>query len=672
MAEPSTALDSEPLSGSSLGAKFETVDSAIEALAASKDQDDNEDDDTVVRHLNLSCSDVDSDGVARLTEALAGHTALETINLAWNGITGASVPALAEVLAKMPNLKEIDLKYNDIQTEGAEAMATVLKESPSLTVLDLVKNSIPAAGAEALAEALKSTSSLRALHLGHNDIGDDGMIALATALEQNTTLAILEVDKNDVGPLGAEALAATLVDKNCTLSDVKMQENTIGDFGAEWFAKVLGANRALKRLDLRANEITDAGAEVLCAAAKESGLEEIDICQNDLSAEMHFRLDGEAQEQGPNIMHTSLSSEEQGEEFDMGGGDPLLDGEDFEEACSPPDDLQEANPTATVQRMLGIVEDQDDIAFDNATWYLNSQPELAPELWKMAFESEEEMPQVRCLEIFRHLVQQASASQVIIGLDEAGLPAPVLSTYQHLPQVAALLSTPPARMVQLTTTFGCVEERFGLLRSRALDLLVDLVETRNGTICDAIAESDALPVLFEKFFVYKWNSALHSSVLRMVEYIFDVEDAGRSMNKLRQKLLAPAPQGCGFLKRLMDAFDSTTPETVEVRALDTPPVENQEPIEYESAVLEQKLVAASKQVGYMSAVIEMAQCYENALSQQGSLALRELVDSLSDKDEQDRWEKFTTEVLERLDDVSPEKRCLGGEKPRPNPTCGQQ
>ena len=33
-----------------------------------------------------------------------------------------------------------------------------------------------------------------------------------------------------------------------------------------------------------------------------------------------------------------------------------------------------------------------------------------------------------------------------------------------------------------------------------------------------------------------------------------------------------------------------------MRTLDTPPVENQEPIEYESAVLEQKLVAASKQV----------------------------------------------------------------------------
>ena len=46
---------------------------------------------------------------------------------------------------------------------------------------------------------------------------------------------------------------------------------------------------------------------------------------------------------------------------------------------------------------------------------------------------------------------------------------------------------------------------------------------------------------------------------------------------LQKCLLAPAPEGCGFLTRLMDAYDETTPDAVEVKELDTPAVENQVP-----------------------------------------------------------------------------------------------
>jgi len=397
----------------------------------------------------------------------------------------------------------------------------------------------------------------------------------------------------------------------------------------------------------------------------------VDLCQNDLSDTMHAELDSMHSEP-PIIIHLHAGTPGQEAADDIPDNGQGFEGDDFEEACSPPDDLQEANPTATVQRMLGIIEDQDDIAFDNATWYLNSQPDLAHELWSMALESNDETAQVRCLEIFRQVVQQTTASQVIIGLDEAGLPLQIRSTYTHLPQVVAMLSKAPETNAKLTTTFGVVEERFGLLRARALDLLVDLIETRNSTICEQIAELDALPIVFEKFFVYAWNSALHSTVLRMVEYVFDVEET-TAMVKLQRRLLEPSPRGCSFLTRLMDAYESTTPQVVEVKELDMPPIENQEPIDHDSAAVEQKLVVASKSVGYMSAVVEMALAFREASK---TLAVREMIDEIqeaqSEGNEAARWEMFCVDVLDRLEDVSPEKRCLGGEKPRPNPTCGQQ
>jgi hypothetical protein len=44
---------------------------------------------------------------------------------------------------------------------------------------------------------------------------------------------------------------------------------------------------------------------------------------------------------------------------------------------------------------------------------------------------------------------------------------------------------------------------------------VDLVELRNAAICEKIAELGVLPLLFDKFFEYDWNSALHSTVIRV-------------------------------------------------------------------------------------------------------------------------------------------------------------
>merc|ERR1712216_794426 len=99
-------------------------------------------------------------------------------------------------------------------------------------------------------------------------------------------------------------------------------------------------------------------------------IEEVDLCQNDLTDEMHSELDAMHMDP-PVIIHLhAVTTEMEADDIPDANQHLGLD-EDFEEACSPPDDLQEANPTATVQRMLGIIEDQDDIAFDNATWYLN-------------------------------------------------------------------------------------------------------------------------------------------------------------------------------------------------------------------------------------------------------------------------------------------------------------
>ena len=65
-----------------------------------------------------------------------------------------------------------------------------------------------------------------------------------------------------------------------------------------------------------------------------------------------------------------------------------------------------------MQRMLGIVEDKDDIAFENACWYLSSNEGLAEEeLWRVALTSGFSS-QIRCLEIIRRVLNQSTNNRV--------------------------------------------------------------------------------------------------------------------------------------------------------------------------------------------------------------------------------------------------------------------
>jgi len=671
-------------------AKYETVAQAIEQINLAKvaEGTDDADEAIMVKHLQLSCADVNPETLPQLTEALRGYKSLESINLSWTHLSSTSFQELAIVLAEMEKLTHVDLKYTEMNREGAEVVAQILKTNKSITELDIVNNSIRSSGAEVIAEALKENNTLRELRLGSNDISDDGAVAMAEALKSNTSLTLLEMGTNDVTSKGADSLATTLVDNNSTLEVLELQCNAVGDFGAQRLSEVLASNTTIKRLDLKQNGITDTGASALMEALKasEGPAYELDLSDNDLTSDMHTILDEESL---PGLVHSSSEDDPFQDSDDQNGAGGLsgasgMDGEDFEEAFSPPDvdDLQASmsNPTTTVQRMLGLIEDQDDAAFDNANWYFSqhnsSYPEMAETMWTMAMESGEEPPMVRCIHIFDTVLTELAQNQPIHSIDDpSGLPSIVLFLFNHIPQITQILSKPPAERVTLNTTFGAVEERFGLLRMHTVDLLCSMLETRCVCICDAIAKSGALQIIFDKFFTYAWNSALHSKMLMMVEIILDAEDQQVTrLLSLQKCLLAPAPEGCGFLTRLMDAYDETTPDAVEVKELDTPAVENQDPPEVEAIIVEQKLVAASKNVGYMSAVMDMAGCFKKA--RQNVLALGELVDEVqqantTNADENARWEIFCTEILERSDDVSPEKRCLGGERPRHNPTCGQ-
>ena len=113
-------------------------------------------------------------------------------------------------------------RYNRLK-----AIAEGLKINSTLKELIYWNNVVSLEGAKYVAESLKVNKGLKALDLDHCGIPAEGIVVIGEALLVNSTLESLSLSKNSVG------------------------------HGFVQFAKHLGENKGLKRLNLRACGIND-------------------------------------------------------------------------------------------------------------------------------------------------------------------------------------------------------------------------------------------------------------------------------------------------------------------------------------------------------------------------------------------------------------------------------
>lgn len=230
--------------------------------------------------LDISDSETDNAGLARLAAAVRGSTCLASLNLQRNLLTDLqpllavahSLPLLASLNVSrnrlpcaalqalpatcMANLVSLDLCRNAIADKGAAAAAAFLTAtgaSGSLRVLRLRDNRIGHAGAAALAQALARPGVLLSeLDLGANGVGDEGAEAMAFMLTDACALERLWLDMNGVGPVGGLALAAALA-ADSRLAFLSIVDNALGDAGVLALERAMATNGHLAEVRLRGN-----------------------------------------------------------------------------------------------------------------------------------------------------------------------------------------------------------------------------------------------------------------------------------------------------------------------------------------------------------------------------------------------------------------------------------
>ena len=169
-----------------------------------------------------------------------------------------------------------------IRNDGARAIAFALKGNCTLRRLELQSSCISASGVKALALAIKtSPAALEDLALLYNrDMGVEGAKALVPLLGADSALRKLNIYRIDMGDEGAKVIAIAL-ESNTSLLEINLGANAIGPEGAVALAAALRENTTLLTLEVGSNAIGDDGAKAIAEAlGANSALHALDLCSN--------------------------------------------------------------------------------------------------------------------------------------------------------------------------------------------------------------------------------------------------------------------------------------------------------------------------------------------------------------------------------------------------------
>ena len=214
-----------------------------------------------VEHAKRDAAAADGGGCQALASALRSPTCpLTQLNLGGCGVTCAGVSALASALT------------GEVHPGGSipatDEDGDARRGSPRLRAINLRSNDVGDAGVVHLARAAARHGSVREIALGNNErAGPDALHALEEALRRNRRTALAAELRDACAGLDAEGVRT----EDAPRGSASLRRRGLRDEDAATIAAALrpgGAADSLERLDLRDNELTAFGVDVLARAVR--------------------------------------------------------------------------------------------------------------------------------------------------------------------------------------------------------------------------------------------------------------------------------------------------------------------------------------------------------------------------------------------------------------------
>lgn len=161
--------------------------------------------------LDLSYTDMLSDGFPAIPGMILSNTSLKTLIVAGNGLNDDDMTLLSQAITqnKSVPLETIDFSFNDISCVGVESLMNAVWGSETLRHLNLCKTKIQDRGAQLCAVVLTSIK-LRSLNVGFNKITSLGVKTLMKNVSENNSLESLTLSGIQMDQSSAKAIAFAL------------------------------------------------------------------------------------------------------------------------------------------------------------------------------------------------------------------------------------------------------------------------------------------------------------------------------------------------------------------------------------------------------------------------------------------------------------------------------
>ncbi len=271
---------------------------------------------TNLRYLELSYNFLGDEGFSSLAEGLGGSL-VESFYVKNNHIGPNGTIAFFQNLRNKTNIQKFYFNgyslnpyiKNAIGDEGLKATGEAFQNLPALEILSVVNSNIGDEGLIYFSSNLPNFPFLKSLDFSWNRIGKSGLEALSIALPHTQNLTHIDFALNNLSdvdfsfffegvsksPIQVLGLRNTgLKDSHALAIAQKLLKNE-ENFKLTWvsylnpdFKRAIARNKPntnLSALNLRDNQITNAGAEVLCTALPYSGISELDLRGNPIDNE---------------------------------------------------------------------------------------------------------------------------------------------------------------------------------------------------------------------------------------------------------------------------------------------------------------------------------------------------------------------------------------------------
>ncbi|XP_078528339.1 NACHT, LRR and PYD domains-containing protein 12-like [Lissotriton helveticus] len=222
-----------------------------------------------VKHISITKSTMRREMSPMDFRALAfclQHSRVESINLQDIPLRPEDIQALKPLIMKCPSLR---MRNCSLRGSCCEALASVLETNTSLTELELGRNGLRDTGMKKLCEGLKHPNcKLQTLRLDECSLTGSCCKDLASVLETHTFLTELDLKHNELRDAGVKKLCEGLKHPNCKLQTLRLELCSLTGSCCKDLASVLETNTFLTELDLKCNELRDAGVKKLCEGLK--------------------------------------------------------------------------------------------------------------------------------------------------------------------------------------------------------------------------------------------------------------------------------------------------------------------------------------------------------------------------------------------------------------------